>query len=124
MLPDKAKGIFRKVLLVAFFILIISPYLSFAQGLVPCGNEGQRQCTYKDLFTLADKVINFLLFKIAIPLAVLMVIWGGINILTSAGNEGKVKRGREIITGTFVGIAIAFGAWLIVETIIKVFFKL
>jgi len=100
---------------------ILAPRFSYG-ALVPCGNDGNL-CTFDKLSDLARNVVHFALFDIAIPLAVLMIVIGGITILLSGGNESKVKKGKDMITGTLVGLLIAFGAWLIVNTIVTVFFS-
>ena len=35
------------------------------------------------------------LLRIAIPVAVVMIVWAGFNLLTAAGNPAKVKRGKD-----------------------------
>ena len=90
-------------------------------ALVTCGN-GDEPCSFADFTTLVNNVLHFTLFNIALPLAVVMFVWGGILIMTSGGSEGKVKKGKDIITGTVVGLLIAFGAWLIMRTVSTVMF--
>jgi hypothetical protein len=57
-----------------------------------------------DLFSkLAGGVLN-----IAIPVAVLMIVWAGFKYLTAAGNASKVKEANEILKWTVVGLAVIF----------------
>lgn len=84
--------------------------------LVPCS-----QCTICDLWILADNIINFLIFKMALPILVLAILIGGFVWMTSAGNPERIGKGKKILTSSIVGIFIAFGGWLIVDTIIKTF---
>ncbi len=60
-----------------------------------------------DLGGVIQTISNGLL-QIAIPIAVVMIVWAGFNLLTAAGNPAKVKRGRDILTWTVVGLAIIF----------------
>ena len=90
-------------------------------ALVTCGT-GDTPCQFSDFTKLVNNVLHFALFNLAIPIAIIMFVWGGISIMTSGGNEGKVKKGKDIITGTVVGLLIAFGAWLIVRTVSSVVF--
>ena len=48
------------------------------------------------------------LLQVAIPVAVIMIVWAGFNLLTSRGDPAKVKRGKDILTWTVVGLAIIF----------------
>ena len=99
------------------------PAIARAGGLVPCGGPGEDACTFEHLTVMVNNVVQFALFNIAIPVAVIVVVIGGVMIMTSGGNESKIARGKQMVTGTFVGLLIAFGAWLIVETVISIFFQ-
>ena len=87
---------------------------------LPPSQEGA--CGADKLIILAKNFIKFLLY-ITIPLAAIMIVWGGFIIMTAGGSEEKVKKGKTIITGTVIGVAIALGAWLIISTITKFFLK-
>mgnify|MGYP001612156523 CR=1 FL=1 len=50
---------------------------------------------------LADKISQ--LMAIAIFGAVLMIIIGGVLMITSAGDENKVKTGKELIASALLG---------------------
>ena len=105
---------------------ITTPIQGEAQGLVPCGNDKTNNtvnnpCTFNDLVTLAQTVINFLIFKIAAPLAAVMFIWAGFLYLTAAGNEGQVKKAHELFWAVFIGIVIALAAWLLVNAVLTFF---
>ena len=88
-----------------------------ATGLVPCING----CTLCDLFVLIKNVVDFLVKDIAVPLAVIIFIYGGIMMLTSAGSEEKIKKGKTALGQAIWGLIIVFAAWLIIDTIIKGF---
>jgi len=49
---------------------------------------------------------SFLTFAIGIGGAVsfLLIVWGGFQIILSAGNPEKVKAGKEIITSAIAGL--------------------
>ena len=53
-------------------------------------------------------------------IAVLMIIWGGINYLTSAGDEDKARTGKKTISYALIGLVIAGIAYAIVDVIITV----
>ena len=58
-----------------------------------------------DLGDLIDLVTGNLL-QIAIPIAVLMYIWAGIQFMISRGNSAGVQKGKNIMLWTSVGLAI------------------
>ncbi len=113
---------FYSILILSFLVVPIA----FAQdeGIVRCGNTDDPSdiCTYQDLVETVNRVVESALLYIAIPAAVIVIIIGGFNILTSAGSEDKVKTGRTMIQAAAIGLAMAFGAWLIVETILQVLY--
>ncbi len=58
--------------------------------------------------SLADIVSAILsaLFTISIPIVSIMVMVGGYYILTAAGNEENLKKGRQTITYAVIGFAV------------------
>ena len=56
-------------------------------------------------------------------LAVLMIIWGGINYLTAAGDEEKARTAKKIITYGLTGVVIAGLAYAMVTVIVTVILK-
>lgn len=105
-------------------LLTLPAYAQDSEGLIRCGNSNDPNdiCTYSDLVETIDRVVQAALLYIAIPAAVIIIIVGGFNILTSGGDEGKVKTGRTMIQAAAIGLAMAFGAWLIVETVLSILF--
>lgn len=80
-------------------------------------------CTICDLFVLIQNILRFAWIYIAMPLAALMLAYGGFMMLVPgvSGEKGaaSVSKGKKIITNTLIGIAIVFLAWLGIDTIIK-----
>ena len=48
----------------------------------------------------------------------IMVTAGGVMMMIAAGNEERFTTGRKMATGAIIGIAIALGAFLIVNTLL------
>ena len=96
-------------------------------GLVPCGRMCDDPCTAEcecapctlcHLFVLFKRIIDFLAKDVLFPLAVLMIVVGGVMFLTAAGDPGKMGTAKKILTSVVIGLVIIFLAWLIVDTII------
>ena len=96
-------------------------------GLVPCGRMCDDPntdicecdpCTLCHLFVLFKKIVDFLTLNIISPLAVLMIVVGGVMFLTAAGDPGRIGTAKKILTAVVIGLCIVFLAWLIVDTII------
>ena len=100
-----------------WLVLFILPLIAFAKGLVPCGGEEEPACTVSCFFVLLDNIMNFLLFKISLPLAATAFMVAGI-MLVLGGSEKTIARGKSIFTSTIIGLLLAFGAWLIIDMIL------
>ncbi len=121
-------------LLFLFSFILLSPLFSLhahAAGLVPCQNiitkssDGSvtvsDSCNVCQVFRLSQNILNFIYDVISIPLGAIMLLWGGILILTGGmrGDPGAAQRGKKILTNTLIGLGIAFFAWIAIDTIIK-----
>ena len=106
-------------LLAILGLFLALPNFSLAQApLVPCGGI---DCSACDLFEGTRRMINFLLFTIAVPLATVALIAGGAIFLTSGGSEKQITLGKSVFWYTIFGMLLAFGAWVIINTILNTF---
>jgi len=107
----------KKIILLSIFYLLLSTLVAQA-ALVPCGTESTHPCTWCDFGQLAKNIIDFLVYLV-FPLAAIMIVVGGITIMTAGGSTERVAKGKEMVTAAVVGLLIALLAWLIIDTIIK-----
>lgn len=70
--------------------------------------------------TIAVNVLNFLL-GIAGVLSIIMTVIGGIMYLTSAGDEGRIEKGKDIFKFSVIGIIIVLASMVIVRQIASFF---
>lgn len=116
----------------AIALMFMVPHAVFAQStIIPCGfdinGDGvvktmagfDEECDFNDLITLAQNVINFLIFGIASPLAAIMFAYAGFLYVTNRGNEGQVKQAHDIFLYVFWGLVVALGAWVFVNFILE-----
>lgn len=75
---------------------------------------GSADSSSHDLNSTIHTVINTMLFIIGI-LAVIMIIFGGIRYVTSAGNEKNVEGAKNTIMYSVIGLAVAVIAFAIVQ---------
>lgn len=116
------KNFFLVLTLVAIGYTLLAN-VAFAQGFklgpdcdpaLPPSQPGA--CNIQAFAVWLKKIIGFL-FTIAIPVGVIFIVWGGFVIMTAAGSEERVRKGRQIITAALIGVAIALGAWLIITAL-------
>ncbi len=111
----------KSKLLIFNFLFFAFPAFA-ADGLVTCGLGSGQYCTPCDLWTLAKNIVDFLVKPptgLAFPILVLALLIGGVVWATSGGNPERIKLGQRVITSSIIGVFIAFGGWLIVDTIIN-----
>ena len=68
--------------------------------------------------TTIKNITNWLLGFITM-IAVLAMVWGGINYLTSAGDEDKAKTGKKTIQYALTGLIVAGIAYAIVSVVVS-----
>ena len=66
---------------------------------------------------LIGRVINAVLGIVG-SLALLMFVYGGITWMTSAGNDEKVKKGKDILIWATIGLVIIFASYSLVNFVI------
>lgn len=119
---------FKKIFItLTVFIVLVMPAISLAQGsLIPCNNTtvtGQatpaRECDFNAFMALINGVINFLLFKLSIPIAAIMFAYAGFLLIKAQGGEAKTQA-KGIFTDTVLGLVAAMAAWIVVKTILSI----
>ena len=88
--------------------------VEFEGGIIPANCRTGCPCTLCDLYQLSLNIIDFLLYGISLPVAAAMLAWGGLKMLTSAGNPTAITEAKKILTNAVIGIILAFLAWLII----------
>ena len=67
---------------------------------------------------LVGRVINSLMGIVG-SLALLMFVYGGLVWMTSSGSQDKVKKGKDILLWSAVGLIVIFGAYALTKFIIS-----
>jgi len=105
----------KRVLLFLIIILSLLFGQAKAAGLVPCGGEGEPACQFCHFFVMLNEILKFGITYIIPPIAILLIVWGGAQILLAGGSPGLLKKGKETIIWVAVGVAVILGAWIIVN---------
>ena len=70
-----------------------------------------------DLVTNITNIINAIIAILGIVCVVVMII-GGVNYMTSSGDAGKVKKGKDTILYGLIGLVICVLAFALVNFVI------
>jgi len=113
--------------------MLMIPVFSLAQGLtplVPCDNTPQttdgvvtyeKPCDFNALMALVNKVVKFILFGLAVPIAAIMFTYAGFLLITAGGEAaGARTKAKGIFKNALIGLVLAAAAWLIVNTILSI----
>lgn len=108
------------IIYLSVFLILTLPAVSSAAGLVPCDNV-TKKCDFNQLMALINTVINFILFKMAVPIAAIMFAYAGF-LLVTAGTEISSARtkAKNIFFNTVLGLVFAVAAFLIIKTILSI----
>lgn len=111
----------KTVLALALLSLIVIPQVSsaaigngFYMNTPPAGIQNT------SLAGIVMNITNYVLGFITI-VAVLMLIWGGIQYLTAAGDEAGVEGAKKTITFAIIGLVVVGIAYAIVSVVVNVF---
>lgn len=101
----------------AIFILA-GPVLVFAQGgtnFIEIENPLEADTIEEILCAITNLLKTF-----GLGIGIVMVIWGGIQILAAGGSEEKATQGKKTITWAVIGYAIIFAVDFIVGFVIEI----
>ena len=120
-----AKKIFAASLVFSILAISLVP-LSWVMaaektGLVTCGTK-DKPCTLDDLIGtsgIIQKIVDLILKQIVPALATVLLIIGGLILLTSAGSPERVSLGKRILFSAIIGLVLSLGAWAIIKFILQ-----
>jgi hypothetical protein len=124
----------NKIIAFAIALTASLSFFSFAYaqnattgGVVPdeCRSEAQQaaqasgteSCTVGSLVTLVIRIVYYLI-TMAGSVVLLYMLWGGLQMLISAGNPDGVKKGKQTIYNALLGFAIVLCAYIIVSLLV------
>ncbi len=101
------------------------------EGLVPCGKKvavgGSWQdgkcvggtptlihCQFCHFFVMIDGIFKFVLVYLVPPIAVLMMVIGGMMFYFAGGSPNMMSQGKSLIKSVVIGIFLAYGAYMII----------
>ncbi len=116
-------------LLLVASLLSFSPFLVSAAGVgfpywpsqdVPLVSCTGASCNLCGLLSTIQRIIYFLMTLILFAVGPAMIVVGGLMMLIAAGSEERFSSGRKIATSAVIGIAIALGAFIVLNTFLSV----
>jgi hypothetical protein len=108
----------KKTILSAFIVVLFFAAANrvSAAGLVPCGGPGEASCDLCFLFSLVKTAVDFILLTVIPPVAALIIILSGINLMANRNSPETVNKTKKVLYSTFMGLAIIFTGWVVINT--------
>lgn len=88
-------------------------------GFVSCEGTWNDPCDFCDLVSTARNILDFLI-TIAVIIAVIIIVFAGLRLTTSAGNVAAKDAAKGYMTNAIIGLILVLVSWLIIDTIMKV----
>ena len=112
---------FINAIKISLILFLLSPGVVKAQSMVDalnpnCRNNGD--CSIEDFFRLII-AISGRFIALSGVLALVAFVYGGIVFLTSAGSSDRVTKGKKIVIGSLIGLAIVFLSYTIITFIAR-----
>lgn len=115
----------KKLLLFLLFIAIVSWPLIGVQAQAPASTPCSGDlCLENPLGSinspteLIGRILNSV-FGIVGSLALAMFVYGGLTWMTSSGNAEKVKKGRDILIWSAIGLFVIFSSYALVRVVLS-----
>ena len=99
---------------------VTGAYADFSEGLTGGASEagnGNGLAKDADLPSVVTTVINIILYAVGV-IAVVMMIFGGFQYITSSGDTAKVTKAKNTILYGIIGLVVAILAYAIVNFVI------
>jgi len=90
-----------------------SKYIDDPSYVVEINTDKENACGFNDFVQLLINLTSWGLGLMA-ALALFFFIWGGFNLLISAGRAEKIQEAKNILKGTFIGLILVLVAWNLV----------
>jgi Type IV secretion system pilin len=109
--------VMKKILfgLVLCSSLFLMPRATHAAGLVPCGGAPPEQpCQSCDVVQLENNVVGWLVVILGV-LAAIVIVYAGVKLVTSGGNQHAMEEAKSMINNIIIGYLIVLSAWLVID---------
>ncbi len=107
-------------LLIGLFFIGVTP--AFA-AIVPCdgvSSGGGKACQACHFVQLGNNILKWIIGIMA-SVCALVIAYAGFLMVMAGGDSGNISEAREMITNTVIGFIILLSAWLVVDTVLKMF---
>jgi hypothetical protein len=113
------KSKIKKIFLLSM-ILLLAAQPAFADIVFCGGRSDKAACTVQDLFALVYVIVNYLI-SMAGLIAVMFIVWGGLQMMLAGGDPGKITTAKQTIWHAILGLIIVLMVYLIIGYVAGLF---
>ncbi len=113
-------------IILAVNFLMVSGLVLAQSNFIPSSCTDLNNCTFDKIFGLDDetdslfnKLINFAVLKLAVPLTTIAIVYAGVIIVSNPANSSKREEGKRVLYIAVWGLIITLAAYLIIKTIVN-----
>lgn len=113
----------KKSIKTAIFFLVAAMPVTFARALslIPCEGTPESPCGFNEFIMLVNNLITAILTYFVLPIAIIVLLYGGFLYLTSGSNPDKRQRANAMFRKLLIGLFFCLVSWAIVKLILTVF---
>jgi hypothetical protein len=112
-----------RIFILSIFLGIVTlcavPAFTQAAPLVPCDGVDCQTCHF---IQLGNNIVAWFIKIMAVVCAIVVAV-AGFKMVMAGGDMGAISSAREMMTNVIVGFVILLSAWLVIDTVMKVFVK-
>lgn len=111
-----------KLLYLAILPVFLLPTTTQADehsGFVTCEGTWTDPCSFCHIISTSKNILDFLVI-ISVVIAVLMLVYAGIRLATSAGNVETKEAAKKYVYNAIIGLVLVLASWLIIDTVMKI----
>lgn len=99
--------------------ILVLPLVSIgASDLIVCGGL---DCEFYHLVKLANAIVKFLFYDIAIPLVALGIMYAGARLVIFQDKEKEKTAAKEMLTNIGYGFALMLGTFVLIKFVLSQF---
>lgn len=80
-------------------------------------------CAFCDVMKVGDNIFLFLRDKIAFPIAILFIIYGGVMMIFAGGSKSQAENGKKVLMAALIGFAVVLCVSLILNSVLMILSK-
>lgn len=110
----------KKAATILSLVVLLVPFSVMAQESIGtvCGGP---DCGFYDIIELANKIINFLLYKVSIPLVALGFMYAGARMVLYQKKEAEWTKTKEMFQDIAMGFGYMLGIYVLIKFVLSQF---